>query len=293
MRFLLRVSCFLILISMTSIASGQTVFKGEILGRGNLKAINEVTVIVKSDSTGSTKTYSFSNGKFEIEASDKEDVVFQAEGYRDLLIRSTAMSVNSIIYLDPINWDNNRIQAGGAYGIENPIGLNLEIVSPIIADSDIATLALGADVSYQGDLDADYWVNTSVTLYHILHDRFINLDLEWKNSNIRQTGDFNYYTNSISFVFSKHAGLKGSVGLAKFRQNTDETFLIKRGAAIGIEYWIKDLAILEVNANVIQDSNEIDVRLSRWFGSVNVFANYHELGTFQEFAIGLKKRFWY
>ena len=289
MRVLFRISYLLFLVLLAFTVYGQTTYEGEVIGRGNFKVLRGVTILIKSE-LGS-RSYFSTNGKYEIEVRSKEAYIFNLEGYRKLTIGS--LPKNGKVFLDPVNWDNNRIQIGAAHGIENPIGLNLEFVSPIIGRNKRSNFSIGTDIAYQGDWNSDYWVSSSVTLFHLLKDRFTNLDIQWRNNWMRQTGDFNYYTHAISLVFGKHAGLKGSIGLSKYRRDTDDTFFKKIGGAIGLTYGIKGVAILEVNTNVIRGSNEYDVRLSRWFGNINFYANYHELDSFQEFAIGLKKRFLY
>ena len=149
MQGFLRTSYFLLFLLLVSTSYGQTVFKGEVLGRANLKSLKGVTILVKSDSLSTMRSFVSADGKFEIEASGKEDFVFNFQGYRELYIRSNDMPENGVIYLDPLNWDNNRVQGGVVYGFNNPVGLQAELVSPILVNSDLATLSLGLDLNYQ------------------------------------------------------------------------------------------------------------------------------------------------
>tara|TARA_Y100000588_G_scaffold393288_1_gene508676 strand:+ start:2198 stop:3154 length:957 start_codon:yes stop_codon:yes gene_type:complete len=296
-KILLSVS-FIIFISCFS--NAQITVSGEVLGKDDKLALPAVSITSMSDSTNTV--VSSIDGHFTITVKNKSEVLrFAFFGYLSKQVEASALLENDKIYLIPDciidHWDFRKIGFGVSAGLENFYGASFHLISPIIIDSRNSNLSLGEEISFQGDLKNSYWVKSEFTAHNLILNCNIGVDGKWVYNRVMFQNSNNFISNSFtlsSYLLNngKTEIYLGYASLSKENRQDSNTFK-ENGLALGMSNYIRSIGNLSVQTNFFKSYTELDITFERYFKSLNVFMNYHGIGQFNEFRIGIKRDFWY
>ncbi|WP_405350832.1 carboxypeptidase-like regulatory domain-containing protein [Nonlabens sp. Asnod3-H03] len=176
------------------------------------------------------------------------------------------------------------------YGVlNNPYGINLDFWNNLNQLKN--TTRINANLTYQTNLDSDYYFRASAQLYEIQSYSNFSMSIDGSFEKINFQESFKPTIYSVKGIFKTTDNLGVIAGGKLMRLNTT-SFL---APTIGLTYdeYLWTGFSTSTTVSFFNGNTQYVGRIAKDFGRIATFINYYKLHQFDELSIGLGYKFYY